>query len=313
MRDPLGTVELGATKVVRSLNSSLPKSHFLHSVSANELVKNGWLCDFKIESPYTICSPRIPFVSYPNEWCNAQFVDAADLTLSISEKILEEGYELKDASAWNIIYDGCSPVFCDHLSFEKITTPHWWAFAQFFRHFIFPLSLARYRCFNAKLAFKLNRDGIDSHLTKSLLGLRRFFTRQWIFMLSLTNQTQRTAASLPGPHSLSDKKTYHQNLYSLCRWSLDGLRSIKKRSSTWIEYTEDRSHYSNSAAEEKKRIVSNWLKNIKPSWVTDLGCNTGEFSKLALKEASSGVIAIDLDHECIQDLYLSSRDRKSVV
>ena len=44
----------------------------------------------------------LPFISYPYEWCFSQLKDAALLTLDLHIAALEEGFLLKDASAYNI-------------------------------------------------------------------------------------------------------------------------------------------------------------------------------------------------------------------
>ena len=54
------------------------------------------------ESYKTIQPERLPFISYPYEWCFSQLKNAALTTLNIQMKALEFGMSLKDASAYNI-------------------------------------------------------------------------------------------------------------------------------------------------------------------------------------------------------------------
>ena len=66
-----------------------------------------------------VLRPRpLPFISYPYEWSFGQLKAAALLTLAIQKAALEKGMSLKDASAYNIQFDGVKPVFIDTLSFE---------------------------------------------------------------------------------------------------------------------------------------------------------------------------------------------------
>ncbi len=304
MRDPLGSIRIAATTVHRRLYRPLPQDHFLRSDAAAKLVEHKQLVPFEFVSDAEIVSPRVPFVTYPHEWCNAQFVDAAELTLALSETVLQSGYELKDASAWNVIFDGCRPVFCDHLSFQKVADRRWWAFAQYIRHFILPLCLAKYRRLNAGASFAISRDGIDPDLGRGLMGMRRFLTRYWLLML--TPRAGTLAASAPEAGSA---KTNHKNLYGMTRWLLDGVRNVRRGKSTWLNYTAERSHYTASASDAKYRVVGAWLAACAPQWVVDLGCNTGEFSRLAAS-AGAQVVAIDLDHESVQALYLSNQGER---
>lgn len=299
MRDPSGRVDLSGDRVTRVLYDGLPAGHFLESPIAKDLLKSAALVPYEISADRrTIYASKVPFVTYPYEWCNEQLRDAADLTLTISEAVLDAGFELKDASAWNIIFDGVRPIFCDHLSFEQIRGRQWWAFAQFVRHFVLPLTLARFRKLGARESFKLNRDGLTPEQAKDLMGLRRFATRFWPLMLT----------GKAGAGSKLDKKTpvsaegsFHRNLYALLRWFLKGA-SAKDAKSTWGDYTQERAHYTDAASDFKRKLVGHWLVQCAPEWVIDFGCNTGEFSNLAL-EAGARVIAIDLDHEAIQKLY----------
>jgi SAM-dependent methyltransferase len=301
VRDPLGSIRIEPTHILRNLYRPLPPDHFLHGVIARELVELGQLVAFEFISANEVRSPRIEFVTYPHEWCNAQFLDAAWLTLAVSEAALASGHELKDASAWNVIFDGCKPLFCDHLSFQKISDQRWWAFAQFIRHFVLPLCLAKYRHLNAHAAMTLNRDGIDPDVARSLMGPRRFATRYWLLLL----KTRGGAVPRNVPAS-GAAPTNHKNLYAMSRWLLEGVRNLVRSKSTWLNYTEQRTHYTELASGVKYRTVEAWLAACAPQWVVDLGCNTGEFSKLAAK-AGAKVVAVDLDHESVQDLYLSNR------
>lgn len=302
MRDPMGALRIAPTTVHRSLYQPLPPDHFLLSEAAAALVAAGQLIAYSFDSPTAIVSPRIGFVTYPHEWCNAQFVDAAELTLAVSEAALASGHELKDASAWNILFNGCKPVFCDHLSFQKINDQRWWAFAQFVRHFILPLCLAKYRRLDAAAAFAISRDGMSPELARKLMGMRRFVTRYWLLLLK-----PGSAAAAPALAAGGAAGSHHRNLYGLTRWLLAGVRKLGRSPSTWLNYTAERSHYSDDASRVKYQVVDGWLGARAPAWVVDLGCNTGEFSRLAASHGAQ-VVAVDLDHESIQALYLASRD-----
>lgn len=297
MRDPSGYVDTSGTEVLRHVNGKLPSNHFLDGGLATQLVNEFKLIPFSIElGRKKITSPKIAFVTFPYEWCNEQLLDASLLTLQIQELLLADSYELKDASAWNVIFDGVRPIFCDHLSFQKIEGRKWWAFAQFVRHFVFPLMLARYRSFDIRDSFLLWRDGVSPERAKCLMGWRRFVTKFWPLMMA----GRRSTVYAPKIEAASVTDiTLHRNLCSLLRWLLKSLNH-REIDSTWGNYIEARPHYSVAASQFKAKVVERWLGT--PSCVVDLGCNTGEYSEIALR-AGAEVIAIDLDHEAIQKLY----------
>lgn len=297
MHDPAGRLEFAPGEVIRRCRMPLLPDHFLRSGISAELVRRGSLVDYRFIDDATVASPRIPFVSYPHEWSDAQLADAARLTLELSEAILAGGWELKDASAWNVIFRGTRPVFCDHLSFERITGRQWWAFAQFVRHFVLPLCMSRMKVFDARMAFMLDRDGLQPERARAMLGARRFLTRYWPLMM--TPAHGRGVAS-------GGKVRYHRRLYALLDWML-GSRRASRASSDWADYAAGSDHYPAAASTEKRATVARWLAHRKPAQVLDLGCNVGEYSTLA-RRAGGRVVAIDADHDCVERLYLACPD-----
>ena len=61
---------------------------------------------------------RIPFITYPYELSFGMLRRAAELQLELLLAALDEGMTLKDASSYNIQWDGTRPVFIDVGSFE---------------------------------------------------------------------------------------------------------------------------------------------------------------------------------------------------
>lgn len=298
MRDPEGSIEFVGDKVIRQIHTNAAAKSFLESKSAAALVAAGKLVPYAFTAPNTVESPRLPFVSYPFEWCDAHLYLAGQLTLDISRQILTDGYELKDASAWNVIFQGNRPLFCDHLSFQPITTQQWWAFGQFSRHFLLPLAVSKHRGLKPHQSYSTFRDGLQPNTARELLGLRRYLTRYWPLMLGSNRASQQIQ-----PAPLKDGKGLHDNLYRFCQFLHYGSQT-PQTNSHWADYTHTRYHYTDAAAACKYKRVEEWLVKTKPKWVVDLGCNTGEFTKLAAGTGAD-VIAVDLDHDSIQKLVLS--------
>ena len=53
----------------------------------------------------------------------------------------------------------------------------------------------------------------------------------------------------------------------------------------------------------KKKIVINFIKKNNFSMLADLGCNDGEYSRLALENGSMGVIGFDFDINSIDRAF----------
>ena len=308
MRDPDGRLELLPDSVRRTVHVPLQADCFLHSSVAKALVSAGLLIPFKFDKPQVLSSPRVPFVTQPDEWCYEQLFDAGRLTLDIATTILPHGFELKDGSAWNVVFDGCHPRFCDHLSFVRGASAQWWAMGQFFRHFVYPLLLARGGVLWSDEAFRLYLDGVPAERASNMLGWRRFASRHWISMLRSGRDAPATGLPAGRVHVARPSRS---NLYALCDWMLEGLRRPPRPRSAWIDYSQDRVHYTDRASEQKHATVGAWIEALRPDSVLDLGCNTGEFTALALKFARH-VVAIDSDRQCVGEVYKRYRQQTVV-
>ncbi len=118
MRDPEASLTMGDTLVRRSLHQPLRDNHFLRTDLAKRWVVQNRLVPFDIVDAFTVVSPRMEFISYPSEWCDSQIFDAGQVTLQLQKEAVETGFDLKDASAWNVLFRGTDPIFCDLLSFS---------------------------------------------------------------------------------------------------------------------------------------------------------------------------------------------------
>jgi SAM-dependent methyltransferase len=184
------------------------------------------------------------------------------------------------------------------MSFQPITLQKWWAFGQFARHFLLPFAVSDQRGFKPHQIFSTFRDGIPPNVALQFLGLNRYLNRYWPLMLG-SNLSPDKSEQLPSEQG----KSLHTGLYGFSQFLLNGAKPGQSNS-PWVDYTKIRHHYTVEASADKYQKVGEWLNNTKPKWVVDLGCNTGEYTKLAASMGAN-VIAVDLDHESIQKLVLS--------
>ncbi|HXC56339.1 MAG TPA: methyltransferase domain-containing protein [Rhizomicrobium sp.] len=308
MRDPEGRLRFVDGKAVRTLNPGFTLPEFLRSAAARELVADGKLVPFEIVAGDAVESPQLAFVTLPTEWSDAHVQAAAGLTLDIAERVLGHGFELKDASAWNIIFDGGAAVFCDHFSFRPIASQQWWAFGQFCRHFIFPLACARQRGLAAREAFLLERDGLTEQRARRILGWRMLLPRTLPLMVA--GRSRSAPPRAPAAETTKPGSPLHGALIRYARYATQAP-ARRRGGSFWSGYVNERSHYSAPEAEAKRGIVARWLAAERPRAVLDIGCNTGEFSLAALA-AGAKVIAIDSDHDSVQQLFLAQKGNRDL-
>lgn len=256
---------------------------------------------------YKILKPeQIPFISYPFEWTFSQLKDAALTTLKIQKMAMEKGMSLKDCSAYNIQFYKGKPVFIDTLSFEKYQEGKpWVAYKQFCQHFLAPLALMSHRDIRLNQFFRIYIDGIPLDLASSLLPSRTWFRFSLFSHIHLHAKSQKRYSGKAV--ATAERKISRVSFLGL----IDNLESaIKKlkwqpKDTEWGDYV-DNTNYSIDALEEKKLLVGNFIDQIKPDNVWDVGANTGLFSRIA---ADKGIptLSFDIDPAAVEKNYIQVR------
>jgi len=255
---------------------------------------------------YKIIKPdKIPFISYPYEWCFSQLKDAALALLHIRKKAFDYGMDLRDASAYNMQFYQGKPVLMDTLSFEKFIpgTP-WTAYRQFCQHFLAPLALMSSRDGSLGRMLSCYIDGIPLDIASALLPASGRLKGGQLIHIHLHAKSQ---ARYSGRSDVTRQiqGTVGRNAYL---GLIDSLESavkkmhLKKNRTTWDNYYAEH-NYSDLSFEEKKKIVSHYIDRVKPSSLWDMGANRGEFSRLA---SGRGIptVAFDMDHNAVEQNYL---------
>ncbi len=257
------------------------------------------------EISYKVIRPeKIPLISYPNEWCFSQLKSAALTTLEIQRRCMEKGMSLKDCSAFNIQFKGYQPLLIDTLSIQRYDkNAPWVGYRQFCEHFLAPLALMSKvdPSFNKFDSFNIN--GLSLEFTSKLLTFGSFFNLHLLIHIHLHSRFQKK-------YDLSLKKNNSRVTFSGLFGIIDSLETcisslkFSSRKGFWKKYY-DCNNYSLSSIEEKKLLVSNYLDQIKPKTVWDVGCNRGDFTHLASSKGAQ-VIAFDNDHASVEMLYLDT-------
>ncbi len=273
-------------------------------VKSELMVKHSEVTDvvFDKTNHYKTLKPElIPFISYPYEWCFSQLKTAALLTLKIQKTALKHGMSLKDASAYNVQFIGSKPIFIDTLSFEKYDEKSpWVAYRQFCQHFLAPLALMSYVDVRFGLETKNYLDGIPLDLASKLLPTKSKFNIGLLSHIHLHAGSQSRHAADVKPtkkYQLSNQALL--GLLDNLQKTINGLE-LKKQKTEWQDYYKD-TNYTAEAEADKEKLVKQWLKDINPKTMHDLGANTGKFSRLAPKDTY--VISSDVDPMAVEANY----------
>ena len=257
---------------------------------------------------------ELPFVSYPYEWSFSAFKDAALLTLDIQLAAMNYGMSLKDASAYNVQFDGACPVFIDTLSFKAVGSDEpWVAYNQFCRHFLAPLALMSKTDVGLGQLMRTNLDGIPLELTSKILPWRSRFNIGLLVHIHLLAKMVDRYSETSSAELSSAAKRKRLSPKGL-RVLLEGLRRLiagltwQPKGTEWVDYYQDNS-YDDESFEEKKKIVASYLEQNAPHTVWDLGGNVGTFSRLASMRGCK-TVSFDIDPACVEVNYRkASKDR----
>src|SRR4030042_5758151 len=319
-RDPSGFLFYRDGAIYRQINTAY-KENYDHLVSSrlyDALVKAGLLIPHEevdvalsqSAAAYKVIKPQpVTFISYPYEWSFSQLKMAALATLEIQKKAFDYGMSLKDFSAYNIQFMNGKPLLIDTLSFEKyIQGQLWVAYRQFCQHFLAPLALMSYKDIRLNQFFRIYIDGIPLDMASSLLPRRTWLKPSLLSHIHLHAKSQKHYADKAAV--TSNRKMTQFSFKGI----IDNLESAIKglnwhpAHTEWADYYED-TNYSADALEHKKKLVAEFIDQIRPKSVWDLGANDGLFSRIA-SDKGIKTISFDVDPAAVEKNYIKCIEKK---
>lgn len=313
-KDPSGFVFKFNGKIYRQINKIYKENfeNLMESGLYTKLVSEDLLVPHEevddnfssFQNKYKIIKPlKIPFISYPYEWCYSQLKDAAYTTIKIQKIAMDFGMSLKDCSAYNIQFFNGKCVFIDTLSFEPyIEGTPWVAYRQFCEHFLGPLALMCYKDIRLNQLFRIFPDGLPLDLVSSLLPSSTIFKFSSLSHIHLHAKGQKHFAGKQV--KLSDHKISRAKLLALIaslESAVNGLR-WEGTKTEWADYYNN-TNYSKKSFENKKFLVGEYLTEINPRIVWDIGSNIGVFSRIASKNKIL-TLSLDIDPAAVEMNYL---------
>jgi len=258
--------------------------------------------------------PRLPFVSHPYEW-SFEMLRAAGLHhLDVHLEAMEGGITLSDSSAYNIQFLGADPIFIDLLSFRPYREGEIWVgYRQFCEQFLNPLLFCAATGVMPNAWYRGALEGIRTSDLRRLLPWRSLLSRRALLHVVAhsalegvernPSDTAKAAASAGLPrgsflHMLRDLRAWLTKL------------TPKAARSLWRDYTTTCS-YSSEEQQAKRAEVERFVASCRPKLLWDIGCNTGEYSLLALKSGAERAIGFDSDPSAVDVAFRAAREAKA--
>ena len=302
-RDPLSEVYLRNNQIIRKINKK--EKFFFENLFKDDFYKkmtnDNWIQKSEInynENQTEIIHEKINNFTEVTEMSSYQLFLSGMHTLNIAITSLKNGYMLKDASAWNVVFYNGNPLFLDIGSFQKWNEEKTWiGYGQFIRHYLIPLILNKELKIPISKLFLTDRDGVYPKDAKNKLGLKVFKSFKYLEFILAPSMIKSASINKKKENS-SNSEINQRILLTILGRLRNKLLSLEPlASSFWTEYTEKRDHYSKKDIEIKKDIIENFFKKNNGK-ILDIGCNTGEFLFIASKYCIE-THGIDIDEDCI--------------
>ncbi len=329
-RDPAGRVFVRDDRVLRAIYE-IGRENFEVARKAgvfDALIAKGLLLgaaeaeprlaeEFDPKPCHLLSHPLIPFISYPYEWTFSQLKAAALLHLELHLEALKANFTLCDATAYNVQFQGTTPVFIDHLSIVRYEEGGIWAgHRQFCMQFLNPLILWAKRGVAPNAWYRGAVEGIAPEDLAAVL--------KWRDKLSFTVLAHVVTQGKAHQHALktetkerivSARKLPKRSLVAMLEGLKDyiGGMELGRGRSVWSEYAENNSYDAERRA-EKHDFVAAMTASVEPEMMFDVGCNSGDFTATALDAGAKSVVAFDFDYGALERTFgRFSRSRQAVL
>lgn len=331
--DPNGRLFVWKGQLYRGINqgrASFYKQLFQDDV-VRSLVEKGLLVHTELtdlaldEYELVLRHHYVPFVSYPYEWCGTMLKDAALLIVDLEIELAKHGLTLQDAHPWNVLFDGCRPVYVDFGSIVPARGDRvWHAHDEFCRFFVHPLQLMAHGY--GRIARWLLHDYDQGVLRSDVAALVRGAssgvengqTIRNLVTFAKQRVSPRLRSILKKGYTLLQSNLskpasrIHQSRHDLIQGVRQGVEDIALpfKRTEWSDYYEGSYPPFAPSDEwtEKHRSVHRVLSDLRPSSVLDIGSNRGWYAQLAAV-LGSRVVALDVDESCVTQFYSDAKGR----
>lgn len=332
-RDPSGGVYSVNGRILRTVTETYAHQfHFVHRTGLlDRLRARGWLLPYEFVDDeisslfpgqgieHLLEVPRLLFVSHPYEWPFSALKSAALLHLDVQVSALEAGVTLSDASAYNVQFQGPIPVFIDHLSFRRYEPGEiWTAHRQFCEQFLLPLLLRALFGISHNAWYRGNLEGIPLEDFRRLLKWQHCLDSNLLKHVVLHAWLHQNSKGLEGEFSAVRNVSsalpvaaFRRLLIGLRAW-IQKLTPADSAMSTWQDYARTNS-YRTDEVHIKRRFVHEFVETERPKHLWDLGCNAGDYAKVALEAGASHVIGFDSDQGALEACFVRAVDERLAI
>ena len=224
---------------------------------------------------------RVPFVTQRGEWSAIGLQRAALCVLTLSLRLLDDGFFVQDPHSWNVLFDATTPRFVDFTSVRPVSEVNSQAwFDQFKHYFLAPL-----------LLFEEGKDGLARQLTHERMNGVGLWTLQ---------------NCAPSIVQLPDFTEYGREALERLVHLIEGLR-FAHAGGEWHDYAQPREQQD---FRSKDNQVFEILNRLNFASAIDIGANKGLHAFMCANLGAKA-IACDIEEGCVNDLFIAAEARSA--
>lgn len=255
---------------------------------------------------------RMWCATLPGEWAPAQLFAAASLTLALQDTLLARGHRLKDATPFNVLFDGSTPVFVDVLSFEPLPSDvaPWPAYGQFVRSFLLPLLAQQRFGLGLRTTLGVDREGLSPEAMAAIAGPLGRWRPPLAGLVGLPLLLARLVGDRMPSLSVTRAElvlTTHQAVLRQLQRAV-ATTAPEVVSSAWTTYGDEDKEYHAM----KHAMVAQILSEQPPQRLLDVGANRAAHAFAAAADGAR-VAVLDSDPAVCDALFLRARETSASV
>ncbi len=254
---------------------------------------------------YVLEHPVLPLITYPYEWPFGALKQAALAHLDLHLALLEEGFTLSDASAFNMQFIRGRALHMDVLS----VTPYrdgepWIGYRQFCREFLYPLMLEAATGLPAAPYLRATLEGITAGELLRLMPWHARIKPGFALHAALPAMAER--------REWKKRDNNTRNIPKLSRKRLRGLllhlrllvenERLKAVKTQWNEYAPS-GIYTAEGLRAKQDAVKAFAHAHLPALLLDVGCHQGDYALCALEAGAASVVGVDSDRAAVEKAW----------
>lgn len=256
---------------------------------------------------YLLEHPKLAFISFPYEWSFSLLREAALFHIGLHLDLLAKGFTLSDSSAYNVQFEGPKPIFIDHLSIRRYREGEFWTgHRQFCEQFLTPLLLRAFFDVPHNSWYRGNLEGISVTDFARLLPFSRKLSWNVFTQIVLQSRFQRGKTSdAEVLIDFSARKLPLSGFRAMLTQLRNWIAKLKPRhasATTWASYASTNT-YSDVEAGQKMQFIADVIRGSGARSVVDLGCNTGDYTKIALANGAACGLGFDFDQQALDTAH----------